>query len=126
MPLLIAEVARQSKSEPASKLAQRAHILKKAGVHAICVRTDADDTDTGLADLFAVVRAVPDVPVLRRDWFIHPLQVCLSLHARHCALQHAQAPVCYAMKLYRLHCSLSGADCCLGSKLHVHNPRAGD
>ena len=78
MPVLIAEVARKSKDEAASQLAERARILQKAGVHAVCVRTDAEDTATGLSDLFAVVRAVPKMPVLRRDWFIHPLQVCTS------------------------------------------------
>ena len=79
-PVLIAEIARKSKDEAASELAERAQILQKAGVHAVCVRTDAEDTATGLSDLFAVVRAVPKMPVLRRDWFIHPLQVRKSLH----------------------------------------------
>ena len=38
------------------------------------VSTDIEDTSTGLADLFSVCRAVPKTPVLRRDWFIHPIQ----------------------------------------------------
>ena len=36
--------------------------------------TDIEDTSTGLADLFHVCRAAPKTPVLRRDWFIHPIQ----------------------------------------------------
>ena len=76
-PLLIAEVPKRSLDEPAERLAERAKLLEAAGAHALSVRTDADDTASGLADLFAVVRAVPRLPVLRRDWFIHPLQARL-------------------------------------------------
>jgi indole-3-glycerol phosphate synthase len=56
-------------------LAQRAQTLHSCGADVLCVATDQDITATGLGDLFAVVRAVPSVPVLQRDWFIHPLQV---------------------------------------------------
>ena len=73
--VLIAEVPRVSPAEESSALAERARILHKAGVHALCVRTDEDDTPCGLRDLFEVVAAAPKTPVLRRDWFIHPLQV---------------------------------------------------
>lgn len=50
-----------------------------AGAAAACcchsqVRTDVEDTPEGLKDLLTVVQAVR-VPVLRRDWIIHPLQV---------------------------------------------------
>ena len=72
---IIAEVPKADKAEPAERMAARARTLRRAGVQALCVRTDAYDTDTGLRDLFGVVRAVPDLPVLRRDWIIHPLQV---------------------------------------------------
>lgn len=71
---MIAEVPRLSPTEPASELATRAVQLVHAGFDAVCVRTDALDTPTPLQDLLAVVRAVR-VPVLQRDWFIHPLQV---------------------------------------------------
>jgi indole-3-glycerol phosphate synthase len=81
--IIIAEVSRLHADEKSSALSARSRSLKKAGVHALCVRTDADDTACGLKDLFAVVHAVPEIPVLRRDWFIHPLQVryCLDLYA---------------------------------------------
>lgn len=44
-----------------------------AGADALVVRTDSEDTPEGLKDLFTVCQAVR-VPVLRRDWMIHPLQ----------------------------------------------------
>jgi indole-3-glycerol phosphate synthase len=74
---MIAEVPKKSVDEAASQLAHRARNLSKAGAHVLSVRTDADDTSSGLLDLFEVVRAVPEASVLRRDWFIHPLQVLL-------------------------------------------------
>lgn len=81
--VIIAEVPRLNADEPSSALGARSRSLKKAGAHALCVRTDADDTACGLKDLFVVVNAVPEIPVLQRDWFIHPLQVrsCLEMYA---------------------------------------------
>jgi indole-3-glycerol phosphate synthase len=38
------------------------------------VRIDTEDTPEGSKDLWAVTQAVK-VPVLARDWYIHPLQV---------------------------------------------------
>jgi indole-3-glycerol phosphate synthase len=68
--------------EAQEQLAQRATLLAQQGMDALAVHTDADETPCGLRDLFAVVRAVPKTPVLRRDWFIHPLQVIAPvLHA---------------------------------------------
>lgn len=88
---IIAEVPKAEKGEPSERLAERARILSKAGVQALSVKTDAYDTDLGLQDLFTVVRAVPNIPVLRRDWIIHPLQVrplllcvCVRVHACGC------------------------------------------
>ena len=72
----MAEVPRKGlPAEAPEQLAQRAALLAKQGVDSIAVHTDADETPCGLRDLFAVVRAVPETPVFRRDWFIHPLQV---------------------------------------------------
>ena len=44
--------------------------------------TDLDYTSTGYADMVAACRATK-VPVLQRDWFLHPLQV--GMHTS-CAL----------------------------------------
>jgi indole-3-glycerol phosphate synthase len=38
------------------------------------VRVDSEDTPEGSKDLFIVRQAVK-VPVLARDWYIHPLQI---------------------------------------------------
>lgn len=58
-------------SQELAKLAQR---LEKAGADAIIVPTDAEDTPAGLNDLFTVCRSV-QIPVLQRDWILHPLQI---------------------------------------------------
>ena len=44
------------------------------GADALVVRIDTKDTPEGSKDLWAVTQAVK-VPVLARDWCIHPLQV---------------------------------------------------
>lgn len=78
----MAEVPRKGlPAEAPEQLAQRAALLAKQGVDSIAVHTDADETPCGLRDLFAVVRAVPETPVFRRDWFIHPLQVRSCVHS---------------------------------------------
>lgn len=73
--LIIAEVPRKNPEEDSQQLGERARLLQRAGVHALSVRTDQDDTPSGLRDLFSVVQSAQQVPVFRRDWFIHPLQV---------------------------------------------------
>ncbi len=57
------------------------------------VSTDIEDTSTGLADLFSVCRAVPKTPVLRRDWFIHPIQACVQSMAS-CICYTLRCPHC--------------------------------
>lgn len=80
-PALVLEACRSEAVSSSQQLAELAARLAEAGADAIVVRTDAEDSPHGLADLFAVCRAVPPwVPVLRRDWFIHPLQVCMAWH----------------------------------------------
>lgn len=44
------------------------------GADALVVGIDSEDTPEGNKDLFSVVQAVK-VPVLARDWYIHPMQV---------------------------------------------------
>lgn len=79
---MIAEVPRQNAEEDSMRLGERARLLQRAGVHALSVRTDEDDTPCGLRDLFSVVQSAQQVPVFRRDWFIHPLQVLILLSAQ--------------------------------------------
>lgn len=76
-PVLVVELGRERPSQSSADLAKFAKQFEAAGVDAIAVPTDAADTPTGLADLLAVCRAVK-IPVIRRDWILHPLQVCLS------------------------------------------------
>lgn len=78
---LIFEVCRETPSESSAALAVRARELVAAGADILVVGTDIEDTSTGLADLFAVCRAVPGTPVLRRDWFVHPLQASMKAEA---------------------------------------------
>ncbi|KXZ49270.1 hypothetical protein GPECTOR_22g863 [Gonium pectorale] len=74
--VLVFEVARPTPESPASELAELARAyVGQGGASALVVRTDSDATPSGLLDLFTVQQAVPRVPVLARDWLIHPLQV---------------------------------------------------
>ena len=75
-PVLIFEIWRPSPASSSAELAEVASTFASCGVDALAVGTDAEDSSNGLADLFAVCRAVK-VPVLMRDWILHPLQVFL-------------------------------------------------
>ncbi len=44
------------------------------GADALAVLTDAEVTSGGYADLVAACRATR-IPVLQRDWMLHPMQV---------------------------------------------------
>lgn len=77
------ELARPSPSSTPSQLATLAKQHVACGADALCVRIDAEDTPEGSKDLFSVVQAVK-VPVLARDWYIHPIQV----GAKHRAPSH--------------------------------------
>jgi indole-3-glycerol phosphate synthase len=80
-PALVAEVGRSDGGDAAT-VANLATSLVECGVDAIAVRTDSDDSPAGLADLFAVIRAVGNrVPVLQRDWILHLLQVASAKEA---------------------------------------------
>ena len=81
-PALAFEVHRpskdsSSKSEGVASIAER---LVEAGADAIVVPTDSEETPTGLGDLFAVSQVVR-VPVLMRDWILHPLQIAEAKEA---------------------------------------------
>eukprot|EP00887_Chlorella_sp_A99_P002189 scaffold21.g2189.t1 len=80
-PALVVEACRGEGLNSPQALAELAARLAAAGADAVAVRTDSEDTPQGLADLFAVCRALPGTPVLQRDWFIHPLQVAEAKEA---------------------------------------------
>ncbi|GLI62069.1 hypothetical protein VaNZ11_004496 [Volvox africanus] len=75
--VLVFEVARSGSETSTADLAELAKAyVTLGGASALVVRTDSDATPSGLRDLFTVQQAVPRVPVLARDWLIHPLQIC--------------------------------------------------
>ncbi|KAI8464154.1 MAG: hypothetical protein J3K34DRAFT_441386 [Monoraphidium minutum] len=71
---IIVEIARPSPSATPAQLATLAKRAVAAGADALVVRIDTEDTPEGTKDLWAVTQAVK-VPVLARDWYIHPLQI---------------------------------------------------
>lgn len=71
---ILVEIARLTTSAPTTQLAALAKRAVAAGADALVVRIDSEDTPEGGKDLWAVTQAVK-VPVLARDWYIHPLQV---------------------------------------------------
>lgn len=77
---LIVEVFRATPESSSADVAALAKAAEQAGADALCVRVDSDDTPQGLADLFAVMRAVK-IPVVSRDWYIHPLQLAEAKEA---------------------------------------------
>lgn len=60
--------------------------------------TDAEDTPSGYADLVAVCRAVT-VPVLARDWQLHPLQARVpSAYAHRGSSRNSSEPSSFAQR----------------------------
>nr|PNR33040.1 hypothetical protein PHYPA_024983 [Physcomitrium patens] len=82
---VVVEAARLSPSETPEMLAERCVKYVEWGATAISVCTDEESSPNGLADLTAVCQAVT-VPVLRRDWIIHPLQIADTCEAGATAL----------------------------------------
>ena len=79
-PAVIAEVKRSSPSAGAIRdadAAEQARIYEAAGAAAISVLTEPRHFDGSLLDLQAARRAV-DLPVLRKDFVIHPAQLIES------------------------------------------------
>jgi len=58
-------------SSEVPSLAVLAKEFEEARADCLCLSTD---TPTGGRDLFMVTRAV-DIPVMAKDWYIHPIQV---------------------------------------------------
>ncbi|CAK9219404.1 unnamed protein product [Sphagnum troendelagicum] len=71
---IIVEAARLSPAESPESLAQRCANYVTWGASAVSICTDEEKSPNGVADLTAVCTAV-NVPVLRKDWILHPLQI---------------------------------------------------
>ncbi len=80
-PAIIAEIKQASPSAgvvaPGHDPSGRARAFSEAGASAISVLTDERDFGGSLADLRAV-RLVTDLPVLRKDFLVHPSQLIES------------------------------------------------
>lgn len=72
--VLIFELAKPTPSTSSAELAELAKLYITLGADALCVKMDSHDTDTGMRDLFSVTNSVKGVPVIARDWLIHPIQ----------------------------------------------------
>jgi indole-3-glycerol phosphate synthase len=72
--VLAFELSRPSPATTSAELAALAKQYVSVGADVIVVPMDSEDTSTGTADLFTVCQAVK-VPVLAKDWIIHPLQI---------------------------------------------------
>lgn len=73
--VIVVEVTRPTPATTPQQLGVLAKQAIACGADALCVRLDSEDTPQGLQDLFAVVQAAKRVPVIARDWIIHPLQL---------------------------------------------------
>ncbi len=119
-PALIAEVKRASPSAGAiadTDPAERARTYATSGAAAISVLTEPRHFDGSLADLRAARGAV-DVPVLRKDFLIHPSQLIESRAAGADAVLLITAAVTPAELSALL---ATAADLGLGVLLEVHS-----
>ena len=71
--VILFEVARSGPTITSAQLVSLAKQYVSMGADALVVPTDAEATPEGFKDLFTVSQAVK-VPVLARDYLIHPLQ----------------------------------------------------
>lgn len=77
---IIAEIKQRSPAEGELHLAERglteqAALYANGGAAAISVLTEPDRFDGSLADLTAVVEALPNTPVMRKDFLVEPVQI---------------------------------------------------
>lgn len=87
-PVIILEVGRPTPETTSAELAEIARKYEKASrgaAVALAVPTDEFYSPDGLRDLWMVAQAVR-LPVLRRDWILHPLQVAEAKEAGACGV----------------------------------------
>jgi indole-3-glycerol phosphate synthase len=92
--VLVFELVRPSPAATSAEMQQLAKRFVALGADALAIPMDAEDTPSGAVDLWTVCQAVK-VPVMAKDWIIHPLQVCgradrLTVRATHAFAQRAQ------------------------------------
>ncbi|CAI5489328.1 unnamed protein product, partial [Closterium sp. Naga37s-1] len=97
---LVVEVARARPSESPESLARRCQQYVALGADTVMVCCDEEISPDGLADVRAVSRALPGVPVIVKDWMLHPIQVAeaaeagaAAFHIVHGVLNKATAPM---------------------------------
>ncbi|GJP43504.1 hypothetical protein CLOM_g2956 [Closterium sp. NIES-68] len=97
---LIVEVARAAPSEPPESLARRCQRYVELGADTVMVCCDEEISPNGLADVRAVSQALPGVPIIAKDWMLHPIQVAeaaeagaAAFHIVHGVLNKATAPM---------------------------------
>lgn len=66
-------------------LVDRAKDLEASKVDALCVSTDPGVSPEGVKSLFLISNSVK-VPILAKDWFIHPMQILDAKEAGACGL----------------------------------------
>lgn len=71
---VIAEVARLSPAEDSEKLVDRCREYVEWGADAIFLCCDEEQTPDGFSDLKIACQGL-SVPVIRKDWILHPLQI---------------------------------------------------
>ena len=74
--MLIFELDRSQLSQStteAESLASLAQKFEACAVDCLCISTDTA-TSEGIKDIFTVTRSIK-IPVIARDWYIHPVQV---------------------------------------------------
>ncbi|CAI5994895.1 unnamed protein product [Closterium sp. NIES-65] len=97
---LVVEVARARPSESPESLARRCQQYVALGADTVMVCCDEEISPDGLADVRAVSRALPGVPVIVKVWMLHPIQVAeaaeagaAAFHIVHGVLNKATAPM---------------------------------
>ncbi|CAI5477775.1 unnamed protein product [Closterium sp. Yama58-4] len=97
---LVVEVARARPSESPESLARRCQQYVALGADTVMVCCDEEISPDGLADVRAVSRALPGVPIIVKDWMLHPIQVAeaaeagaAAFHVVHGVLNKATAPM---------------------------------
>ena len=94
----------------------------EAGADALAVLTDLEHTSSGYADLVAACRAVR-IPVLQRDWMLHPMQASARHAAAACCAADwtaSSTPFVHACRaVVIVHASLAGTVCCRSLPAHT-------
>lgn len=82
MPLIFELSRHDVGAESSNQFSEVAKVLIDAGADGLAVCTDSDDTPEGLIDVVSIKNVIAEsgrnVPLLQKDWFLHPLQIAES------------------------------------------------